>query len=1705
MRDFSRLFFRFELFVLVLAVLLFAVQGIAEPAAVSADWPTWRHDAARSAFTPTPLPEELHLLWTRQLAPPISAWPTNQHKLQFDASYEPIIAGKRMFTGSMSSDTVTAYDMENGDELWRFYADGPVRFAPLAWRDRLFAISDDGFLYCLDQASGKLRWSKRLAPDNRLGLGNFRLASLWPVRGAPVLWEAPGEEATLYVGASIWPFMGIFLYALDAETGDIRWSNSGSGSMYVTQQHYSPAFAGVAPQGYFAATEDLLLVSGGRTVPAAFDRHTGEFRYFEVSARDYGKDAGGYEVGVVARNFFNHGCLYNLTNAAPVINLNDEKNMPGHAVVRLGDGFALLGEHSLGMYGATPERFTRAVTNRKGKVKTSVSFGMPALGNVELGRRAEQAHFRAGDRVYLSDSDGWIAAVDVPPAKAPGISWEAEVDGKVWTMLGGDGKLVVVTEEGVLHVFGAASPADGAKKHVRQKSPLPSKAHTAGPEGYAMLWGPGPDAFAGISALARMFHVIAVEPDADAADLLRRRLDDAGLYGLRAHVLIGTPVELALPPYLADYLEIGEGALNDAKDIPALARQAWRILRPYGGRAVWRGSALNVAAMSRAITDMRASNAQIEKGRDEFSAGVVKEGQLPGAASWTHQYADVGNTVISRDDLVKPPLGLLWFGGPPHDDILPRHGHGPSPQVVGGRLFIEGPHALRAVDVYNGRMLWQKELPDIGLYYDTTLHQPGAGEIGGNYVSLEDGIYVAHAKKALRLDPATGRTISVFSLPGGEDGEEQHWGYIGVYEDLLIAGATPFKIKEGKKDEPDKIVRNAPYAASSTRLVVMDRHSGEVLWERSAELAFRHNAIVAGAGKIFCIDGLPASSLKLLERRGEKPTAKARLLALDARTGKEVWVHDNYVFGTWLGYSEALDLLLEAGSPARDRATDEAKGQMAAFCGADGHEIWRASMSYAGTPMLHHDTIFTDGGAFALATGKTQRRANPLTERLAPWGFTRNYGCNTPIGGQHLLLFRSAAAGFYDLTTAGGTGNWGGFKSGCTANLIPADGVLNAPDYTRTCTCSYQNQCSLALTPMDDVEIWTFQAFDKLRGRILRMGVNFGAPGDWPTPEGTLWLEYPVVGGPGPDIDVELEGDVTYFRKHSLEMTGPAPQVTASGLEGEALIKVPVNGDEPRDYEISLYFSEPGAADAGERVFDVFVQGKPAVEALDVAKRAGAARKGIVVECGKEPVSGHLTVELRKRPESKFPPLLCGVKLFRAEPVFVDMEIPLPSEEPDLPVKPGFATARLIATNRTDAPVTVRLAPSFAETQLPPISRRIEQGAQAVIPLEIPSEALNAGEQLKVVYSVRVGAQDFPEASEVFPLELPVPLEIKGEFCSRQEARFTLRSSAMSNQTFRFTVELSGAELLNQELSLKPGASEELPCALPAEIFYTQSVLQATARWPAEVMPAPCRYSLEFDFSKVKTLPKLPKPSWAEALLQKPEEKKKPDTPLSASLEKSKDADDIDELLEDELEAKIQKKSPASPMPPDAELAPVPGALSFALSAADGLFPEAKRSTLEGSDDLEATMDLWWDGEAIVVIARVKDDAHFNPKTGADIWDGDCAQVGIAPASGHLSNLAFALADSGPSIYQYEGKDKSLAGKTAFSVYRDDAAGLTLYRARIPLRESGIIPQDGVFFRMNAVFFDDDEGKGFAYWRQLTPGLAGGVKPAEYHLFMLGE
>ena len=167
---------------------------------------------------------------------------------------------------------------------------------------------------------------------------------------------------------------------------------------------------------------------------------------------------------------------------------------------------------------------------------------------------------------------------------------------------------------------------------------------------------------------------------------------------------------------------------------------------------------------------------------------------------------------------------------------------------------------------------------------------------------------------------------------------------------MLIGGLGFAKYRErhGLSFEADKKLKASKAGfgsksldrAASVALVGFDRHSGEVLWKVDANHSFWHNGIVAGGDQIYCLDRNPTQVEEAMRRRGKTRPETYRIVALDYRTGKPQWEITDGIFGTWLGYSEEHDLLLQAGAAASDRLPAETGAGMAVYSRAR----WVASM-----------------------------------------------------------------------------------------------------------------------------------------------------------------------------------------------------------------------------------------------------------------------------------------------------------------------------------------------------------------------------------------------------------------------------------------------------------------------------------------------------------------------------------------------------------------------------------------------------------------------------------------------------------------------------------------------------------------------------------------------------------------------------------------
>ncbi|GAB1452197.1 hypothetical protein MASR2M47_22530 [Draconibacterium sp.] len=1173
------------------------------------DWPMWRYDYNRSASTPEQLADELHLQWQVQYSAREPVWddPLNQNLMQFDRIFEPVVADNKLFVGFNDQDKVVALDVNSGEELWHFYADGPVRLPLTVSKNKIYFTGDDGYCYCLNTDNGSVVWKRLLSPSDNKLLGNKRLISMWPARGGIVI-----KDGILYTAASIFPMMGTFIYALDAATGEIIWKNEGTGSTYIKQPHNSPAFAYVAPQGAFTISGDKLLVAGGRSVPAAFDLKTGEELYYHLGAS--GKTGGAFTCAN-DKVFFNHHrervtWMYDSETGLRL------SNKTGEYPVIDGNTFYFSG-------------------NNITAVQLDDDKNLDTLWVSDIS--ASHDMIKAGNCLYAANDSG-ISAIRLNSAGKPETIWNYNTPETIERLIAANGKLIAVTADGAILTFGDTPPAN-VKEYARKETKAmakPGKAkkliQTAGiTDGYCLILGGENIQLINGLLSSTDLNLVVYEKNSDKVESLREQFDQAGISANRLNFQHFVDKFPALPKYFSSLTIVTDPYYIEGGDKDVM-EQVYEITRPYGGQVVLLAKGANQEQLIKTLGELDLANATTQKEQDFLM--ITRTGQLPGASPWTHNNGNIANTIKSDDQLVKAPLGILWFGGNSNLDVLPRHGHGPGEQVIDGRLIIQGTNSISARDVYTGRTLWKRESDQLlednwMVYFDETydeenpldtkynqVHIPGANTRGTNYIATKEYVYLIEGNKCSVIDITNGETLKTFTASKDESRE---LGYIGVYEDLLLLGNN-FAEFTGFDDDSIRI-KNPKFTnydlSASRELVVLNRFTGEKLWSIEANHGFIHNAVIAGDDMLFCLDKLPQYLETKLKRRGEDLPEGSRLLYLNIKTGEVIHEQTEDVFGTWLGYSSQHKLLLQSTRPSRDMLHGEAGERMIAYNTATKDVKWDKAITYANPPIIHNDKIYTNGEGFWLLTGEPLTETDPVTGEDLKWSFKREYGCGFVVASEYLLTFRSASAGFINLEAFEGTGSLGGWKSSCSSNLIVADGVLNSPDYTRTCNCAYQNQTSLALVNMPWMAYWTNSNYKWNGNPIKQLGLNFNAPGDRSSDDNVLWFEYPYVSGAPPEIPVKIDTlGITKIRKEPFSViSDKTPWVSSSALGGIKNLEITLAEDQSvpeSTYTVKLYFSELEDKAPGERIFDIHIQGKKVAGNFDIVAEAGKPDKEVI-------------------------------------------------------------------------------------------------------------------------------------------------------------------------------------------------------------------------------------------------------------------------------------------------------------------------------------------------------------------------------------------------------------------------------------------------------------------------------------------------------------
>jgi outer membrane protein assembly factor BamB len=204
-----------------------------------ADWPTYRHDPARSGSTRSAVPSDVRIDWKIKLGGPLTA---------------PVAVGGKVYVARSEAHTLYAIDASNGKTLWEFTAGGRIDSPPTICKGLVLFGSKDGRVYCLQAADGQLVWRFLAAPADRRIACFDQIESLWPVHGSVLV---DNDIAYFTAGRSTYLDGGIRVYGLEPATGRILHKGMLEGPHRNTEKDRD--------LGFFVAgaNADVLVSEGG--------------------------------------------------------------------------------------------------------------------------------------------------------------------------------------------------------------------------------------------------------------------------------------------------------------------------------------------------------------------------------------------------------------------------------------------------------------------------------------------------------------------------------------------------------------------------------------------------------------------------------------------------------------------------------------------------------------------------------------------------------------------------------------------------------------------------------------------------------------------------------------------------------------------------------------------------------------------------------------------------------------------------------------------------------------------------------------------------------------------------------------------------------------------------------------------------------------------------------------------------------------------------------------------------------------------------------------------------------------------------------------------------------------------------------------------------------------------------------------------------
>ncbi len=1016
------------------------------------DWPTYRNGNERLGSTSESFSPGAQPSWVyHSPAAPKMSWGSAEGRVfenhlignrnKYDDALQPVVVGDKLFFGSSVDHHLHCVDLKTGENRWSYAVGGPIRLAPTIYNNRAYFGADDGYAYCISALDGSLVWKVCGSnSDTNWLLARGEMISRWPVRTGVTI-----DDGKAYFGAGIFPHEEIFVQCVDAETGKVFWK----------QDHVSETDAGrnsLSPQGYLLTSKDVLFVPSGGSLPAAFNKHTGEFLHKRTFS--WRTTAGGVVGGFQA--LLADGQLYT-SGAHHWLAMDQTEGEVGYGWFQ-GKQLAVQGDQAFvttGKHVACLDRSLYAVNSRRRhdlellikEIAPKLRLPLPAAETTEWKAKMKQAEKELTAiadigvewRQATEDNDvivstgnlvfvGGAGRVTAYNRENGSQTWQAEVEGTASGLVAAQNHLIVSTTTGKIYAFASsdvatkplASTLSAQTGSLRTPSPYAqdewSEKYASAAEemlkhlprrsGYCLVVDSNLGRLAFEIAKRSDLKIYAVETDEAKIDESRKLLSMTGLYGNRIVVHPYAINELPYSNYFADLIVSDENVRSGS--MPHSPQAIQRHLKPLGGTIVLQDGKSSGQSSANDWSKKLGLNLESSDKKGDWRSFV--RGALPGAGNWSHQYGNPANTAIGTDTLVKGDLSVLWYGDPGPGDMVNRHDGAVGPLSTNGRLFVQGDTEILAYDAYNGKFLWKYSNPAA---IRTGVFQ---NQNPANLAADDDHLFHFVKDECFELDAASGRVLRTHRLPNAQDDGEHEWGYVATQNGLLFGAATIRKEIELKQRRRGKQTNDA-----TDILFAIDLESGAIKWTYQGH-SISHHTIAVGPDKVFFIDSsitseqreqlLRADKSDLDRLTGEEKTLAEeralradirRTIALDMQSGKSLWeqsvdVTDCSDIGAGGGkltlmYSNGT--LILGGANANGHywkqfvAGEFTKRRLVALSANEGYKKWALDANYKGRPIIIGEKVLAEPWAFEMQSGKQISRTHPITGKEVPWSLMR--------------------------------------------------------------------------------------------------------------------------------------------------------------------------------------------------------------------------------------------------------------------------------------------------------------------------------------------------------------------------------------------------------------------------------------------------------------------------------------------------------------------------------------------------------------------------------------------------------------------------------------------------------------------------------------------------------------------------------------------